>query len=314
MLHVLLILLKILGFLLLFLLLLIFILLIAAFRYRFELKKPEGSPLYAKARVSWFAVAVIFTADYIDQTFVYQLKLFGIQILGNQPEFLAKKEEKQRRKTEKETGKEEQEPMTVQSLHEDEKTAEQDKLKQQETETSKNPKKVTSEADRESQPPETSKEPPERSEETPDASKEKTGILTSLKNKAENLKNKAADLRNKSEDLKKTYDDYHGEALIRKAFKLLKKILKHVLPRKLTGYIRFGLDDPADTGYLTGLAAAFYPVYGKHFSLEPDFREKCFEADCRGSGRIRIMFFLYLVIWLLLDKNVRKLIGYLLRK
>ena len=114
-----------------------------------------------------------------------------------------------------------------------------------------------------------------------------------------------------AEDL---YDKLHGEALIRKAIKLLEKLLRHILPRKISGYMKFGFDDPALTGYATGFAATLYPVYGTNFTIEPDFYEVCFKADCEGSGRIQLMYLLYLVIWLLIDKDVRRLIRYILKR
>ena len=119
---------------------------------------------------------------------------------------------------------------------------------------------------------------------------------------------KLTQLLDKVKEVKSTYDEYHGEALIRKAFTLLGKVLKHVRPRRLTGYLKFGMDDPAVTGYITGALAVFYPVYRSNFTVEPVFYEKCLSVNCRGSGRIRPIYFIYLGIWLILDKNVRRLI------
>ncbi|MBP3880135.1 MAG: hypothetical protein J6D46_07460, partial [Lachnospiraceae bacterium] len=59
---------------------------------------------------------------------------------------------------------------------------------------------------------------------------------------------------------------------------MLKKLIGHVLPRKLKGYVRFGLDDPGRTGRVLAAVAPFYPKYGKTFSLEPDFEELVLEG------------------------------------
>lgn len=89
---------------------------------------------------------------------------------------------------------------------------------------------------------------------------------------------------------------------------ILIRFFKHVLPRKLEGSIAFGLSDPEYTGYVTGLAAIFYPKYGEYFSLYPDFEGKMFEAKCKGKGRIRPGYMLVLVVSILKEKSVRTMI------
>lgn len=89
---------------------------------------------------------------------------------------------------------------------------------------------------------------------------------------------------------------------------IILRFLKHVLPRKLEGSIAFGLGDPEYTGYITGIAAIFYPKYGEHFSLYPDFERKMFEARCRGRGRIRPGYMLVLVVSILKEKSIRTMI------
>ena len=89
---------------------------------------------------------------------------------------------------------------------------------------------------------------------------------------------------------------------------ILIRFLKHVLPRKLEGSVAFGLGDPEYTGYITGIAAIFYPKYGEHFSLYPDFERKMFEARCKGRGRIRPGYMLVLVVSILKEKSIRTMI------
>ena len=89
---------------------------------------------------------------------------------------------------------------------------------------------------------------------------------------------------------------------------ILIRFLKHILPRKLEGSIAFGLGDPEYTGYITGIAAIFYPKYGEHFSLYPDFERRMFEAKCKGRGRIRPGYMLVLVVSILKEKSIRTMI------
>ena len=67
------------------------------------------------------------------------------------------------------------------------------------------------------------------------------------------------------------------------------KIVKHILPRKLRGSIRFGTGDPCSTGKILGAAAMMYPIYGGHLSVEPVFEEKALEFDLYLRGRIRVI-------------------------
>ena len=89
---------------------------------------------------------------------------------------------------------------------------------------------------------------------------------------------------------------------------VLIRFLKHALPGKLEGNIAFGTGNPEYTGYITGIAAVFYPKYGEHFSLYSDFERKMFEAKCRGRGRIRLGYMLVLAVSILKEESVRTMI------
>lgn len=305
MLHVLVILLKISGFILLFFLLCILLVLITPFRYRFDLKKEEEQSVTGQARVTWFIAAVTFAAGYIDQSLEYKVRIFGFQILGNQPDFLAKKEEKQRRKAEKEKrkqekqkkkGREEKPELSATSL---ERKPLKDSLTEAPPNTDTSDSKLSDEDI-------LTDEVPKKNHSFSGKDSSKEVISKKKKSAGEKL----SSIINKAKQLKAFYDN-HGEELIRKTWSIAYKVLKHVFPKKLSGYLRFGFDDPAATGYAAGLLAVLYPLYGRDFSMEPDFQESCFKADCRGFGKIRPIFFLYMIIWLLMDKNIRELIHFM---
>jgi hypothetical protein len=155
------------------------------------------------------------------------------------------------------------------------------------------------------------------------ASKEKTSgeaasreqsPLTKLSESIEQLKKEIDTLSKDIDEVKRLFEKLHGEALIRKAFSLYNKLLRHLFPRGITGHMHFGFHDPRFTGYLTGFMATLYPLYGRQFSVEPDFLEACFDADCQGKGLIRPAYIIYLAIWLLSDKDIRRLIRWRLKR
>ena len=109
-------------------------------------------------------------------------------------------------------------------------------------------------------------------------------------------------------DAKSNLDQFPWREWLELGKDIVIRFFKHVLPQKLRGTVTFGCSDPADTGYVTGIAAVFYPKYGESFSLYPDFERKVFAAQCEGKGRIRLGYILVLVVSILREKSVRTMI------
>ena len=89
---------------------------------------------------------------------------------------------------------------------------------------------------------------------------------------------------------------------------LVKKLIGHVLPKKLKGYVRFGLDDPGRTGRVLAAVAPFYPKYGKTFSLQPDFEDLVFEGNAELKGRGYLFYVAYIGLRAILKRNLKYVI------
>lgn len=87
---------------------------------------------------------------------------------------------------------------------------------------------------------------------------------------------------------------------------LLKKMWKHVRPRKLQGNIHFGLEDPATTGQLLGVVGMLYPVYRNHFVIAPDFEQQIFEGKIYAKGRVQIGRMTFLALRFILTRDFFK--------
>lgn len=87
---------------------------------------------------------------------------------------------------------------------------------------------------------------------------------------------------------------------------LLKKMWKHVRPRKLQGNIHFGLEDPATTGQLLGVVGMLYPVYRNHFVIAPDFEQQIFEGKIYAKGRVQIGRMTFLALRFMLTRDFFK--------
>lgn len=299
--HVLLILLKFLGIFLLFLLGLIFLILAAPIRYSFHFHAGEEASFGGQIKVTWLLGILYIRGSYIEKIFEYRVRIFGYQILGNQKEFLEKKQKRERKKQKKRNKKSEKSknkenvpaPLKQEESCGDDRTAKQEMQPEE---------KVSPEQEgtcEECRSAEKAVEPMEKKPSSTDRFREKTtGRLDSL--------------RKKIHEFREAYQEYHGKQLMDFAKQSIIKILRHVLPRRMRGFIRFGFDDPAVTGIVTGGAALFYPKYRDTLVLEPDFGQECFEADCRGRGRTHPGFFLYMGLKALWNPDVRALLKKLL--
>lgn len=87
----------------------------------------------------------------------------------------------------------------------------------------------------------------------------------------------------------------------------LKKILKHIFPRKIQGALHFGFEDPSWTGRALGAVAVFYPKYGKQISITPYFDREILEGQLDVRGRIRVGTLLWHALKLYMNKEVKQL-------
>lgn len=309
MLHVLFILLKILGILLLLLVGVLLLVLLAPLRYSFKLEKEEQVSPEFSVRVTWLCWLFYFKASYIEKVFDYRMRILGHQIAGNQKEFLEKQKKKaekaqEKRRKEKENRKkksqkkEKELPVTIseEKVSVTEKP-EEDLLKEKESEGSYSGESVKEESIKDA---DSHKELPTEKqvkEKTDKSSKRKDSFLKKGKARIKSLK-----------DAKSNLDQFPWREWLELGKDIVIRFFKHVLPQKLRGTVTFGFSDPADTGYVTGIAAVFYPKYGESFSLYPDFERKVFAAQCEGKGRIRLGYILVLVVSILREKSVRTMI------
>ena len=127
-----------------------------------------------------------------------------------------------------------------------------------------------------------------------------------------NIRNKVSDMVNniidKRDRLSSEINDPANREGLSFAFGLLKKLLKHILPRKHRIYTRFGTGDPAMTGELVGVIYTVAVAANLNVEVVPDFENKVFECDIPFKGRISVI---RLVIWALQayrNKNFRHLL------
>lgn len=84
------------------------------------------------------------------------------------------------------------------------------------------------------------------------------------------------------------------------------RLLKHIRPRRIKGYLHFGFDSPCNTGKFYGFICMFYTVIPKNFLLQADFEQKVLEGDLLIKGRIQIYYLLIIALRLYRNDNLKQ--------
>ena len=325
MIHILFMILKALGILLLVLLFLVLLIvctvLFLPFCYRAQvLKEEEGfACVKASGRVSWLFGAVALTASYEEQKPEAQILLFGASL-----ETWKRRLKKIRRGEASVSRTEENE---TENALEAEKTAEQKAPDQKEMQ-----QKVTAQ-----------KEQPEQEQE-PDAPKKSIlerffGRIEYLPEKLLNLASRLLQmafrllelpfrllekleqkiqagrrLKRKWESVKKFFRSKMFREALLHAKKEVLYFLKKAAPKKVTGTVRFGFDDPALTGETLGILGMIYGKLPKDLSVQPDFEQEILRGDVRMKGSFQAVTAAGIALRLFRDQNLRKTIRHFKHK
>lgn len=325
MIHILFMILKALGILLLVLLFLVLLIvctvLFLPFCYRAQvLKEEEGfACVKASGRVSWLFGAVALTASYEEQKPEAQILLFGASL-----ETWKRRLKKIRRGEASVPRTEENE---TENAPEAEKTAEQKAPDQKEKQ-----QKVTAQ-----------KEQPEQEQE-PDAPKKSIlerffGRIEYLPEKLLNLASRLLQtafrllelpfrllekleqkiqagrrLKRKWESVKKFFRSKMFREALLHAKKEVLYFLKKAAPKKVTGTVRFGFDDPALTGETLGILGMIYGKLPKDLSVQPDFEQEILWGDVRMKGSFQAVTAAGIALRLFRDQNLRKTIRHFKHK
>ena len=325
MIHILFMILKALGILLLVLLFLVLLIvctvLFLPFCYRAQvLKEEEGfACVKASGRVSWLFGAVALTASYEEQKPEAQILLFGASL-----ETWERRLKKIRRGEASVPRTEENE---TENALEAEKTAEQKAPDQKEKQ-----QKVTAQ-----------KEQPEQEQE-PDAPKKSIlerffGRIEYLPEKLLNLASRLLQtafrllelpfrllekleqkiqagrrLKRKWESVKKFFRSKMFREALLHAKKEVLYFLKKAAPKKVTGTVRFGFNDPALTGETLGILGMIYGKLPKDLSIQPDFEQEILQGDVRMKGSFQAVTAAGIALRLFRDQNLRKTIRHFKHK
>lgn len=86
-----------------------------------------------------------------------------------------------------------------------------------------------------------------------------------------------------------------------------KRLVHHILPKKVLLQADIGFDDPATTGNVLAAASILYACYGDRIQVTPYFDQEILEGEVEASGRIRLGTLLYLAAKVWFHKDFRML-------
>lgn len=156
----------------------------------------------------------------------------------------------------------------------------------------------------------------------PELPKKEKSARPDVKSKFEDIKQKLLAVKEKFIDSKagiqkiKNKIDYWKNLLtsdpMKEAMEFLwkktKGLLHHILPRRMTGRIHFGFEDPSKTGKTLAYFSMLYPFTKDNLVIEPEFEteELILEGDIAFRGRIRLGYLVYVALSVVLNKNIRR--------
>ena len=332
--YVILTILKILGIILLVLLVIVFSVLFVPVRYRLEGEKssPGWSEANGKVKVSWLLHLLHLRIQYQEKELDWECYLFGVPL---KKAGAAVREWKKKRRKKKVQEQKERRKKAVQQKNEPEKrTAAKKKgqekplqieektrtaaKEQKSTEKQTNPEKSKTTA------PEAKKteiETAERKQQEKEKVSDKLSrfwnrckkIVGSILEFPGKLKKKLTNIRltfrgfyDKIKQWRTLWNEESTLAALHFLTEKGRKLIRHVLPRKIRGSITFGCEDPALTGQILGAVAIAYPLYGKGVAVYPRFEEKILEGQLQMKGRIVVACLLCQAWKIYRNPDVRK--------
>ena len=313
MLHILILILKITGIILLFILgtilLIIAAVLLIPVRYYGYLEKEKMLKMNGKA--AWFLGVVEVTANYVENQMQMDIRLFGKSLINKKSKKMKKKKRQDIRPSKQRNENEAPEMMPERKEMEDERDIPEIPV------TISEQKSAMQEADKKS----------------PDAEKTADVKRSTQKNRAKEFANKISEIpkkvvgsikqvqrsvrsvSGKTEQIKTQitkYIDFWSLDVTQTAknhiWKELKYLIRHYRPRKISGQLLIGFEDPSVTGQVLGILCVLAVFGGNHLKVEGDFQQSVLKGNLEIRGHIRLCHIAKSAVILLTDKNVRRTI------
>lgn len=117
----------------------------------------------------------------------------------------------------------------------------------------------------------------------------------------------------KKQTTKKPFNRYFcffQQSFLDQAFRLIRRIFRHIKPKEYFLHLIYGFEDPADTGILTGIFYLLFPniSYRDTIRIQPVFEEEIIKGEINIKGRLIIAFLMCYFIQFYFAHGVRQTI------
>lgn len=265
---------------------------------------PQETKITGKVSFLWPAIVVI--VQYFKKL-SYKVKLFGISLLDSEKPKKEKtpKKKKEKKQKKKKAGKSGD---AIETVPEEEIFAPLENpgtLPKAEPEDEASFENVAEES-----------ESFEETTEKPTQDKEKKpGLFAKIKAKIQKLREtisktivKIKKLIHQKDEVQRILGKPETKTAMKFVWSKLGRLLKHILPRKIKGYLAYGADNPATTGQVLGILSVLYARTGQLLEIRPNFTEKQLECDVLIKGRIQVFTLLVIAVKVALNKELRQVI------
>ncbi|MBR5468820.1 MAG: hypothetical protein IKU80_06265 [Firmicutes bacterium] len=311
--------LKVLGIIILILLavLLLILMLVLFVPVRYSLEGEKRADIKGRASVTWLFKVLNITAEFVDGDLKYKVKALWKVLAESEEEEIAEESSEEAEETKGEE-------TSVKEVKFDGESAEKTEIDKAQIEKAEDEAKILAEESKEKTR-KLAEEERKRFEEYKQSRKK--AVVRRVKMKdieiseevSENTAEGAEKDENKADEnecvVQKIDKDYflkmpweEKKSLAKYALKLIKRILKGVLPKDFYLDAKVGTGDPSTTGYVLAAAGVVKGMAFKNVNVAADFEKVFFEGSGKIKGKITIGYLLYSAICFALAKPVRKII------
>lgn len=138
--------------------------------------------------------------------------------------------------------------------------------------------------------------------------KEKKPFFTGIKEKIQSIKDFTENIKNYKNIIADTIKNEENQEFVKLVLRELKKIIKHIMPKKCTVEGIFGFEDPSVTGQVYGVYAVINAYLALNFHVEPVFDRQVFDLKGCVKGRVTVCTLLLTAFRVYRNKVFRKLI------
>ena len=134
-----------------------------------------------------------------------------------------------------------------------------------------------------------------------------SGLMEKIKCKYRAFYDKIVKVRSEIRYYRNILNSNEAAYALRVIKKRLKKVLKLILPRKVTCDLVYGFSSPDLTGKVYGLYCMFRNRFSKGSKVIPDFENEVFEGFIEAKGHFNLICILHNLVCIVLNRNCRKI-------